>query len=183
MSMLKWLLRRRIEAFGRTWGYDVAYVREILGASLDAARRYAAVTRFAHYRENLPAAAGYAASLVALMAEDCGPCAQLVIRMAEAEGLDPAVLCAIIARDPARMGEEAALGFRFAEAALAKDPEADALREEVVRRWGRRALVSLAFAIAGARIFPTVKYALGHGAACTRVEIGDAVLPVLRRAA
>jgi hypothetical protein len=181
--MLKWFLRRRVEAFGRTWGYDVGYMREILDASLTAARDFAAVTRFAHYREDLPAAAAVAASLVALMAEDCGPCAQLVVRMAEAEGVDPAVLRAIISRDPARMGEEAALGFRFAEASLRRDPEVDTLREEVVRRWGPRALVSLAFAIAGSRVFPTVKYAMGHGQACTRVEVGDAVLPVLRRAA
>ena len=36
---------------------------------------------------------------------------------------------------------------------------------------GRRALVSLAFAITAARIYPTVKYALGHGKACMRVVV------------
>jgi hypothetical protein len=181
--MLRWFFCRRVDAFGRAWGYDVGYMREILDASLTAARRLAAATRFAHHREDVPAAASVAASLVALMAEDCGPCVQLVVRMAEAEAIDPAIIRAIIARDPARMGADAALGFRFAEASLRRDPEADTLREEVVRRWGQRALVSLAFAIAGARIFPTVKYALGHGQACTRVRVGDAELPVLRRAA
>jgi alkylhydroperoxidase family enzyme len=181
--MLKWFFRRRIDAFGRAWGYDVGYMREILGASLPAARRFAAVTRLAHHREDLPAAAWIAASLAALMAEDCGPCAQLVVKMAEAEGVDPAVLRAIVARDPARMGPDAVLGFRFAEASLRHDPEVETLREEVRRRWGERALVSLAFAIAGARVFPTVKYALGHGVACTRIRVGEAELPVLRRAA
>ena len=42
----------------------------------------------------------------------------------------------------------------------------------IVKRWGRRALVSLAFAITAARIYPTVKYALGHGKACMRVVVG-----------
>jgi hypothetical protein len=46
-----------------------------------------------------------------------------------------------------------------------------------VKRWGRRAVVSLAFAITAARVYPTVKYALGHGKACTRVVVGGA--PVL----
>jgi hypothetical protein len=32
--------------------------------------------------------------------------------------------------------------------------------------------VSLAFAITAARIYPTVKYALGHGKACMRVVVG-----------
>jgi hypothetical protein len=41
-----------------------------------------------------------------------------------------------------------------------------------VKRWGQRALVSLAFAITAARIDPTVKYALGHGKACMRVVVG-----------
>ena len=41
-----------------------------------------------------------------------------------------------------------------------------------MKRWGRRALVSLAFAIHCARIYPTVKYALGHGKACMRIVVG-----------
>ena len=44
----------------------------------------------------------------------------------------------------------------------------------------KRALVSLAFAVTGARIFPTLKYALGHGRACTRVIVGGESRPVLR---
>ena len=47
-------------------------------------------------------------------------------------------------------------------------------------RWGKRALVSLAFAVTGARIFPTLKYAMGHGRACTRVTVGGKSRPVLR---
>ena len=49
---------------------------------------------------------------------------------------------------------------------------ADEYREEIVKRWGRRALVSLTFAITASRIYPTVKYALGHGKVCTRVVVG-----------
>ena len=41
-----------------------------------------------------------------------------------------------------------------------------------MKRRGRRALVSLAFAMTAARLYPTVKYALGHGKACTRVVVG-----------
>jgi hypothetical protein len=40
-----------------------------------------------------------------------------------------------------------------------------------VKRWGRLALISLAFAITAARIYPTVKYALGHGKACMRIVV------------
>jgi hypothetical protein len=113
--MLKWLLRRRIAAFRRTWGYDTSYMEEILATSLLAATRFAAVQRLAHHREDLPAEAGFAAGLVTLMAEDCGPCVQLVVKIAEAAGTDPAVLHAILAR-VARLPADARLSFRFAEA-------------------------------------------------------------------
>jgi hypothetical protein len=81
------------------------------------------------------------------------------------------------------MSETAALGFRFAEATLAHDPAGDAMRDEILRRWGSRALISLAFAMASARVFPTIKYALGHGQACARVVVGGQHVAVLRRAA
>ena len=45
-------------------------------------------------------------------------------------------------------------------------------RRDIPKRWGRRALVSLAFAITASRLYPTVKYALGHGKACMRVVVG-----------
>ena len=32
-------------------------------------------------------------------------------------------------------------------------------------------MVTLAFAIASTRVFPTLKYALGHGHVCTRVRV------------
>jgi hypothetical protein len=60
---------------------------------------------------------------------------------------------------------------------------ADELRAQIVERWSPRALVSLAFAITAARMYPTMKYALGHGRACQRISVGGAVVPVLRQAA
>jgi hypothetical protein len=70
------------------------------------------------------------------------------------------------------MPPDVALVWKFTRATLAHDAAADEYREAIVKRWGRRALVSLAFAITAARIYPTVKYALGHGTACLRVVVG-----------
>jgi hypothetical protein len=100
--------------------------------------------------------------------------------MAEREGIDPAILRAVVARDFAAMPYDVALAARFAQKTIAHAPEADDLREEVVRRWGERALISLAFAIMAARLYPTLKYAMGHGRACTRLTIGGETQPVLR---
>ena len=88
------------------------------------------------------------------------------------------MLRAIVARDYGAMPAEAALAARFAEASLRHAPEADELREEVLRQWARRALIALVFAIVTASMYPTLKYGLGHGRACTRLIVGGETLPV-----
>lgn len=175
--MRRWLIGRFIAAFERRYDYDMTYAREILAASPRAFLRYARLTGMAGYREDVPLEAWYAAKLAATRAEDCGPCTQLVVRMARSEGVPSSTLRAILSGDEAAMGEAASLGHRFARAVLAHHPAADALRAEVVQRYGERGLISLGFAVAATRVFPTLKYALGHGRACTRVELdGQAVM-------
>jgi hypothetical protein len=181
--MLRWLLRRRLAAFEREFDYDVSYARDILAADPGALLRFGRVQAMGRYCRDVPRAAWYAAGIAGTMAEDCGPCTQLGVAMAEREGIPPATLRAIIAGDVAATPPDVALAFRFAQAVLAHDPAADDLRAQILDRWGARALISLAFAITAARMYPTMKYALGHGRACQRVSVGGAVVPVLRQAA
>jgi hypothetical protein len=181
--MLRWLLRRRLDAFERRWDYDLGYARDLLDADPLALRRFGALMGISVYRRDLPADVWFAVKISGAMAEDCGPCTQLVVRMAEAAGVAPATLRAVLARDFSAMPEPVVLGVRFAQAVLRHDPEADELRRLVLQRWGKRGLVSLGFAVTSARLYPTLKYALGHGQACVRVTVGGAELPTLRRAA
>ena len=178
--MIKWLLRRQIAAFERTWNYDASYLRAVLDADPRALIMFGRAAALSRYRKDVSAAAHAAAGIVAVMSEDCGPCTQIGIDMAQRAGVDPAILRAVVARDFAAMPYDVALAARFAETSLRHAPEADDLREEVVRRFGKRGLVSLAFAMVAARIFPTLKYALGYGRSCTRVTIGGEPRPVLR---
>ncbi len=181
--MIKWLLRRRIDAFEKGYDYDASYMRDILDADVSAALKFGKVMGLTNFRKDVPLDASYAAGLATTMAEDCGPCTQLVVTMAEREGVAPATIKAILAGDERAMTPDAALAFKFARAALQHDPAADALRDQIVARWGRRALVSLAFGITAARMFPTLKYALGHGKSCSIIRVGGAQTPVARKAA
>jgi hypothetical protein len=178
--MLKWLLKRQIAGFERTWNYDASYLHDLIDADPRAMLAFGKLQAINSYRKDVPPAAYCAAGIVAVMTEDCGPCTQLGIDMAERSGVDPAVLRAIVARDYAAMPFQVALAARFAEATLHRAPEADDLREEVVRQFGKRGLIALAFAILSARMYPTLKYALGYGRACTRLTIGGETRPVLR---
>jgi len=170
--MIKWFLRRAIRKFERAWNYDAGYMRDIIDASPRAAWLFSRVTALGKFRRDLPIEAWFAAGITAVRHEDCGPCTQLSVDMAERAGVNPAVLRAVLADEPGAMPRDVALVWSFTRATLAHDVAADEYREAIVRRWGPRALVSLAFAITAARSYPTVKYALGHGKACTRVIVG-----------
>jgi uncharacterized lipoprotein YbaY len=183
MPMLKWLMKRRIDAFERDYGYDTSYLREMLAVDVKAIMALWKVVDLSRYREGVPREAWYAAGLAAVLSEDCGPCTQLTITMAEREGVAAATLRAIVAGDLRAIPDDAVLAYRFAQASLAHDAAANELRSEIVRRWGEQGLISLAFALASVRVFPTVKYSLGHGQACSRVTVAGSPLPVLKKAA
>jgi len=181
--MMRWLLRRTIESFERKWGYDASYLKEIVSVSPLAALRFSLATSLGSYRRDVPDAALFAAGITAVRAEDCGPCTQLAISMAEQQGVRPEILRALLRDDEAAMPEDAALAWRFTRATLAHDAVADSYRAEIVRRWGPRAVVTLAFAITTARMYPTVKYAMGHGKTCSRVVVNGAPLMIDRASA
>jgi hypothetical protein len=182
-TMLKWLIKRQIAAFERTYGYDASYVRDILAADTGALMKFYKATSLSRYCKDVPRLAWFAAQITTVLTEDCGPCTQLGVTMAEREGVAPEILRAIVAGDERAMPDEVALAVRFTKAVLDHDPAADEFREQILERWGQRALVSLAFAITTARIYPTAKYALGHAQACRRVTVGGAPVGVLKQVA
>ncbi len=81
--MLKWWLLRQVRAFGASFGYDVGYQRDLIDGDTRAGFSVAALSVVAQYRADAPPAAWFAAKIVAAMSEDCGPCTQLAVTMAE----------------------------------------------------------------------------------------------------
>jgi hypothetical protein len=72
--MLRWIIRRRLDAFERTFDYDLGYAREILETDARAFLAFAPVAGLSRYRRDVPLDVLYAAKLAGTMAEDCGPC-------------------------------------------------------------------------------------------------------------
>ena len=176
--MLKDMLTRWIDGFERQWGYDASYMREVIQANPASFVKFAFGTRAADTRA-APSEALFAATLAGVLTEDCGPCAQLGVDMALESGIDPTVVRAVLAGDVVAMGEAAGLAYRFAKASLARDMEtADPLRDEIVRRWGEKALVAIGLSLVASRMYPTLKYALGHGKACSKVTVAGVAAPV-----
>src|SRR4029450_2742734 len=104
--MVRWLLRRTIESFERKWNYDASYLKEIVDLSPLAALKFSLATSLGSYRRDVPRDALFAARLPAVRSEDCGPCTQLAITMAEQLGVRSEILRAILKDDVAAMPEE-----------------------------------------------------------------------------
>jgi hypothetical protein len=176
--MLTAILARGIDRFERTWGYDASYMRALLAASPVSFFKFGFVTSMAD-RKAAPPAALAAAGLVGTLAEDCGPCVQISADIAAAAGVAPEVIRAILAGDEAAMGETAALVWRFCRASLARDmAECDPLRDAIVRRWGEKGLTAISLQLTTARMYPTLKYALGFGKTCSKVVVAGVAAPV-----
>lgn len=176
--MLKWLIRNRLAAFQRKYDYDVDYIRSVLDADTGAFLRFARLDGMTRYRRDVPLDLHYAVKLTTAVREDCGPCTQLVVAMALHDGVAPATIARVLEGNDAAMPDDVRLAVQFARAALAHDSAADDLREAIARRWGPRAVVSLAFALTTARMYPTLKYALGFGKTCQRVVVaGETIAP------
>lgn len=174
--MIRWLIERQLAAFERRWHYPMDYARTLLRASRRGFWRFAQVMPMAAWRDGVPPAAWHAAKLVAVRAEDCGPCTQLVVDMAQAEGVSDALLRAVLQDDHAAtqaLDADTAMAAHFARCWTTRSPDLAGAREAVRQRFGERGLASLALAMSGARMFPLIKSALGHGQACQRVRVGS----------
>jgi hypothetical protein len=179
--MLKALLDRfAIRPFERAFNYDAGYMRDVLDASPTAFFKFSMLSGLTPHRA-APSAALAAAGIAATLREDCGPCTQIGVDIAERRGVEAEVLRGILAGDERAMGETAALAWRFANASLERDmATADPLRDEIVRRWGQKALVAISLSIVTGRMYPTLKYALGHGKTCSRIVVSGQDAPFER---
>ena len=171
--MLRYMFNKMLLAMQQRYAYDVGYQQDILHCDLAAFLKFSGFQTMASHSGNLPAGPLFAARIRAILWEDCGPCSQLVVNMALEAGLQPAIVRAIIEQDLPALPADIALVLQFTELVLAHDPQADALRDNILALWGSKGLITLSFAISAYRVYPTLKYSLGYGKACSRIQLND----------
>ncbi len=180
--MIRKLLHRTIGAFERRYDYDATYMHEIADTSVGAFIKLALAQALNAHRDGVPPEALFAARIAAVRFEDCGPCAQLVVNMALEAGVAPNVVRAIVARGTQALTPDARLGLELADAVLAHT-SSDTARAEVLARYGERGLITLAYAIAATRVYPTMKRVLGHAHTCEQLRVGDESVIAMRAVA
>jgi hypothetical protein len=176
--MLKRFFHGHIRRLESAYGYDAGYLHEVLDASMSAFVKFALFQTMSSHRQDVPADALYAAKIAATLSEDCGPCTQLVVDMALRQGVAARAIAALLRGDIDGAGADASLGFRYGIAVATNDPDAVTLAEKAEQRFGKRGLVSLAFAVTSSRVYPCLKRGLGHGIACTKITLAGQSIAV-----
>ncbi len=180
--MIRYLLNKMLVAMRRRYDYDVRYMQEILQTDLPAFLKYLGFQMMAAHSAKVPAEPLFAARVRAIIWDDCGPCTQLMVNMALEAKVSPDRVRAMVDMDLAKLPEGTALVARFTELVLAHDPDADELRERIRALWGSKGLIAIAYSISSSRVYPALKYALGYGHACSRVQINEHTLVPTRSA-
>lgn len=181
--MRKMIAKQKLKRFAARYHYDVGYMRHMLEQAPGAFFKFVKIIEAAGHVESAPAEAVYAAKIAGALAEDCGPCAQLVVDMALEAGVPADQAQAVLKRDVAAMSEDAAIAFRFADAVIRRSPEADHAREAVRAQWGDAGVIDLTLGMQVGRLFPMVKAGLGFAKSCQRIEIDGAPVDVVKNAA
>jgi alkylhydroperoxidase family enzyme len=169
--MLRWLIRRKLDAEEKKLGESVDYLRHIVDVSPAAFLRFASILPLANSRNTLPKEPWFVAQLVTLQHEDCGTCLQIGVNLARQAGVESAMIRAVLAGDEHLLPNDLADVARFTKAILTASDDDDALRQTLRERYGERGLIELAYAIAGSRIPPTVKRTLGYAKSCSLVPV------------
>lgn len=176
--MLDRLLHRLVRTQEATLGVALPYLHHIADVARGALVPFGLFLPMARYRGALPPVARHVATLVATQAQDCGTCLQIAVRMAQADAMPPRLLAAVLDDRPEGLPPALALVYRYAWGVVRQQDE-PALREALHGHYGEAALVDLAFALASAQVFPTVKRTLGYAVACSTVDLSLHPSPAL----
>jgi len=154
-----------LRGFGAQYSYDVGYMEQLLDGSPAAYEAFAAAMTMAEHRVHLPVDAHFVACISALMADDCGACTQLNLRMAVEAGVDRGMLRQLLA-DPGKLPPLLRLVHEHATQVV-KGQNADSQRVAQLRaELGGAAFAELAVNVLGCRIYPGLRRAMGAEVAC-----------------
>ena len=181
--MRSWFARRLLRRYSNHYSYDTSYLEMLLKESPAAFFKFAPLMKALRHREVVPVGASFAAGLVGAKAEDCGPCAQLVVDMALEAGVPKDQIEAVVRRDVRAMNDGVVLAFRFADAIVRQSADADEHRDAVRAQWGQKGVIDLTFALQMGRIYPMMKAALGFAKECRRISVDGNLIDVIKQAA
>jgi hypothetical protein len=159
--------RRELQAFGAHFDYDVTYLERLMDAAPEAFLAFADAQPLGRRRAALLPEAHAVACTAVMLHDDCGACAQLNLRMAVEAGVDRDLLQTMLDRPEDLPGPLHDVFEHARQVVRGSDPDPERV-ERLRQHLGEAAFGELAAAITGARIYPTMKRALGTTTTCRR---------------
>lgn len=165
-QLVHWFIKKQEQQLGAS----LDWLRELANSSLPAFFRLALVTPLGNHRKHLSRDAWHVARLVVTLHEDCGTCVQILLNLAQKDGVSAEILKAVLSDNVNALPEEIRDVHRFAWIVASGGDKPD-LRERLRERYGDAAFTELALAIATSRLIPTTKRALGHAQSCSLIKL------------
>ena len=162
--------RNEIDNFEAHYKYDSTYMRELLDHSPEGFAKFNSFLPLSSHREKLKPEEYWVAKLAAMQVEDCGECLQLNVRMALEAGVPRALVQAVIRRGrdlPERLRDV----YDYARSVANHEMVDNELMERMEAGFDKGALLEFGLCIATAKVFPTIKRAVGYTKACSLIEI------------
>lgn len=162
--------QKQINDFEEHYKYDSTYMRELLKYSPEGFAKFNAILPLTSHREKLSIEDFWVAKLAALQVEDCGECLQLNVRMALEDGVTKQIIEAAI-NAASNLSENLKDVYYYAKAVAAHAQIETALMDRIKARYDKGMLLEFGLCIATAKVFPTIKRALGYTKSCSLIEI------------
>ncbi|MFK7777008.1 MAG: carboxymuconolactone decarboxylase family protein [Gimesia sp.] len=159
-----------LNEFEAHYQYDTTYLRALLESSPHAYAKFADFRPLASHREKLEPETYWVAKLATMQVEDCGECLQLNVRMALENGISRQLIESVL-QGGSGLSEELRDLYDYAVKVASATTVEQELEHRIQARFDRGSLLELGLCIASAKVFPTIKRALGSVKSCQRIEI------------
>ena len=173
-------LHHQINAFEAEFDYPMDYARAVVAVDPALYQQFYQATQLGDYQGGLSPDVGFIVKLLGVMAGDCGTCVQLGVKMAIQAGITDDIIRATLEGRLDQLPEDLRVCASFARALLARGEDLPQRRDALVARHGDAGAIAIAFGVIASSMYPTLKYALGHGHQCSLIVVGGERVKVER---
>lgn len=159
-----------LNAFDEKYQYDSTYMKDLLDSSPEGFKTFHGFMPMAQFRQEAEPIPYFLSKIVATQSEDCGSCLQLVVRMAQEAGISNEIIEGGLNQGKG-LSSELKDVYDFTIGVAANQALEESLVERMEKKHGKTGISELSLCIASAKVFPTLKRALGYAKSCSLVTI------------
>jgi hypothetical protein len=154
-----------IDKFEAHYDYDCNYMRTMRSSSADGFKTFVDFMPMGQYSKALDNETQWVSRIAAMLTEDCGGCVQLNIKMAIEAGVDKELVRTIIL-SPENLESNLKLVYDYSKSVALNSTDHNELSQEIRKLYSSEQVTEFALAIAAAKVYPTLKRALGEFKSC-----------------